>query len=151
MSPARGAGPWVMHDTTTHPRKLFVNLPVRDLPRAVAFFTGLGFAFDARFTDASATCMIVSAEAYVMLLVEPRFKDFTTRELCDMRTHVEGLFCISASSRAEVDALVDKALATGGAPAMPPMDHGFMYGRSFLDPDGHHWEVMHMDMSAIPA
>lgn len=139
-----------MATTTTRPRKLFVNLAVRDLQRSVDFFTGLGFAFDARFTDASATCMILSEDAYVMLLAEPRFKDFTTKALCDLRSHVEGLFCVSAVSRAEVDALTDKALATGGSPAMPPQDHGFMYGRSFLDPDGHHWEVMHMDISAIP-
>lgn len=139
-----------MTTSNVRPRKLFVNLAVRDLERSVEFFTGLGFAFDARFTDASATCMIVSEEAFVMLLVEPRFKDFTTKQICDTRTHVEGLFCLSASSRAEVDALVHKAVASGGAHAMPPQDHGFMYGWSFLDPDGHHWEVMYMDMSAIP-
>ena len=133
------------------PRKLFVNLAVRDLQRSVDFFTALGFTFNPQFTDASATCMIVSDEAFVMLLVEPRFKDFTTKQLCDTRTHVEGLFCLSASSRAEVDELVHKALAAGGAGAMPPQDHGFMYGWSFLDPDGHHWEVMWMDPSAIPA
>lgn len=140
-----------MTTTNPSPRKLFVNLAVRDLQRSVDFFTALGFTFNPHFTDASATCMIVSDEAFVMLLVEPRFKDFTTKQLCDTRTHVEGLFCLSASSRAEVDALVHKALAAGGAGAMPPQDHGFMYGWSFLDPDGHHWEVMWMDPSAIPA
>lgn len=135
---------------TVRSRKLFVNLAVRDLQRSVEFFTALGFAFDPRFTDASATCMIVSDEAFVMLLVEPRFKDFTKKALCDTRTHVEGLFCISAGSRAEVEAIVQTAIAAGGAPAMDPIDHGFMFGWSFLDVDGHHWEVMHMDMSAVP-
>lgn len=137
--------------TTAHPRKLFVNLSVRDLERSVAFFTGLGFTFDPRFTDASATCMIVSDEAFVMLMVEPRFRDFTTRQICDLRTHVEGLFSLTASSRAEVDGLVERALASGATQAMPPQDHGFMYLRSFLDLDGHHWEVAYMDMAAFPA
>ena len=136
---------------TTPSRKIFVNLPVRDLQRSVEFFSRLGFAFDPRFTDAQATCMILSEEAFVMLLVESRFKDFTTRQICDTRTHSEGLCALSAESRAEVDALVDAAIAAGGTHACDPVDHGFMYFRSFYDLDGHHWEVGYMDMSAFPA
>jgi predicted lactoylglutathione lyase len=137
--------------TTATSRKLFVNLPVRDLDRSVAFFTGLGFTFNPQFTDASATCMILSDEAYVMLLVEPRFKDFTDKQLCDTRTHTEGIFCLSTGSRAEVDEMVTKALATGGSRAKDPMDLGFMYNCSFYDPDGHHWEIMWMDPAHIQA
>ena len=95
--------------------------------------------------------MIVSEEAFVMLLVRDRFKDFTKKQLCDTTTHTEGLFALSCASRAEVDELVKKALAAGGAAPMPAQDHGFMYNWSFYDPDGHHWEVFYMDPKAIPA
>lgn len=94
--------------------------------------------------------MPISDEAFVMLLVEARFKDFTRQQICDTRTHTEGLFAISATSRAKVDEMVNTAVAAGGRQALPPMDHGFMYGWSFYDLDGHHWEVMYMDPSAIP-
>lgn len=132
-----------------HPRKIFVNLSVGNLKRSVDFFTRLGFTFNQQFTDENTTCMILSEEAYVMLMVESRFKDFTTRQICDTRTHTEGLFALSADSRAEVDELVNTAVAAGGAHAMPAMDLGFMYGWSFYDPDGHHWEVVYMDPSHI--
>lgn len=129
-------------------RKIFVNLPVRDLERSVEFFTRLGFTFNPQFTDESATCMVVSEEAFVMLLVEPRFRDFTDRQICDTATRTEGIFALSAESRAEVDQMVDTALAGGGSVAKPPQDLGFMYLRSFYDLDGHHWEVLHMDETA---
>jgi predicted lactoylglutathione lyase len=124
---------------------MFVNLPVRDLARSVEFFTKLGFTFDPRFTDANATCMIVGDDAFVMLLVEPFFRTFTRRELCETRTHTEALIAVSVDSRAEVDRLVRTAVAAGGAHAADPQEHGFMYGWSFYDPDGHHWEVFWMD------
>jgi predicted lactoylglutathione lyase len=130
-------------------RKLFVNLAVRDLDKSKAFFSTLGFAFNPQFTDDKAACMIVSGEAFVMLLREPFFKTFTRRELCDTSRQTEGLFALSCSSRAEVDDLVHKALAAGGSRAMDPQDHGFMYGWSFYDVDGHHWEVVWMDPKAI--
>ena len=130
-------------------RKIFVNVAVKDLDRSVEFFTALGFAFDRRFTDETATCMIVSDEAFVMLLVESKFKEFTKKELTDSTTHTEAILALSAESREQVDELADKALEIGGAPANDPMDYGFMYGRSFQDPDGHLWEVMWMDPSAI--
>ena len=132
-----------------HPRKLFLNLSVGNLKRSVDFFTRLGFTFNQQFTDENTTCMILSEEAYVMLMVESRFKDFTQRQICDTRTHTEGLFALSADSREEVDELVNTAVAAGGAHAMPAMDLGFMYGWSFYDPDGHHWEVVYMDPSQI--
>lgn len=134
---------------TTGSRKIFVNLAVRDLGRAVDFFTELGFSFDPRFTDEQATCMIVSDEAFVMLLAEDRFRDFTTKDLCDPTTHTEAILALSAESREEVDDLVRTALAAGGRPANDPMDYGFMYGSSFQDPDGHLWEVIWMDPNAV--
>lgn len=130
-------------------RKLFVNLAVADLARATAFFTELGFEFDPRFTDQKAACMIVSADAFVMLLTEPFFRTFTELTPADTRTHTEGLYALSADSRAAVDAMADTAIARGGRPAMPPQDHGFMYARSFYDPDGHHWEVLWMDPASL--
>ena len=130
-------------------RKIFVNLAVRDLNRSKQFFSALGFAFNPQFTDDKAACMIVSDEAFVMLLTEPFFRTFTRREPCDTTRHTEGLFALSCASREEVDAMVGKAVAGGGSHAMDPQDHGFMYGSSFYDPDGHHWEVFWMDPKAV--
>lgn len=131
-------------------RWLFVNLAVSDLPRSKRFFEGLGFRFDPRFTDDSAACMVIGPQCCAMLLTEPRFRDFTRKRICDTRSATEGLFAFSAESREEVDRIAEKALATGATPAMEPADHGFMYVRSFYDPDGHHWEVMWMDPAAVP-
>ena len=128
-------------------RKIFVNLAVRDLRRSMAFFSKLGFDFDPQFTDDNAACMIISQEAFVMLLAQPFFETFTKREPCDTTTHTEGLFGLSCSTRAEVDELVQTAIAAGGTHAMDPQDHGFMYGWSFYDIDGHHWEVLWMNSS----
>jgi len=134
----------------TPARQLFVNLAVRDLERSKAFFSKLGFGFEPRFTDEKAACMVLSDQAFVMLLSEPFFRTFTKLEPCDTARQTEGLFCFSCGSRAEVDALVKTAVASGGRHAMEPQDHGFMYGWSFYDPDGHHWEVMWMDPAAMP-
>ena len=130
-------------------RKLFVNLPVRDLERSKAFFTKLGFEFNPRFTDEKAACMVISDEAFAMLLTEPFFKTFTKRELCDTSTHTEALFTVSCASRAAVDELVQTAIANGGKQADEPQDHGFMYDWGFYDLDGHGWGVMWMDPSAV--
>jgi len=131
--------------------KMFVNLPVKDLDRTVAFFTALGFKFNPQFTDKNATCMIVSEEAFVMLLVEPFFKGFTPKPISDAKKSTEVLLCLSAESRAEVDDMVAKAIAAGGSAPNKPQDHGFMYQHGFEDLDGHLWEVAYMDMSAMPA
>jgi uncharacterized protein len=132
-------------------RKIFVNLAVRELTRTMEFFRKLGFEFDPHFTDDKAACMIISSEAYVMLLAELFFKTFTKREICNTATHTEALLALSCGSRAEVDELVHKAIAAGGKQALDPADHGFMYGWSFYDLDGHHWEVLWMAPKAIPA
>jgi predicted lactoylglutathione lyase len=134
---------------TATPRKLFVNLPVKDLARSMGFFEALGFGFNPQFTDEKAACMIISEEAYVMLLNEAFFKTFTKKEIANTATHTEGIFALSCTSREEVDALVKKALAADGKPAQAPVDHGFMYYHSFCDLDGHHWEVLWMDPAAI--
>ena len=133
---------------TTPSRKMFVNLAVRDVQKSIAFFTSLGFEFNKQFTDEKAACMVVSDEAFVMLLGAPFFKTFTTREIADTSRHTEVLLAVSCSSKDEVDAMVQKAIAAGGAPAMDSQDHGFMYVRSFYDIDGHHWEIMWMDPQA---
>jgi predicted lactoylglutathione lyase len=130
-------------------RRIFVNLPVRDLNKSTAFFSALGFTFDPRFTDDKAACMVVSDVASVMLLTEPFFRTFTTRRLCNTARATEGLFALSCRSRAEVDEMVTAAIAAGGKHAMEKQDHGFMYGWSFYDPDGHHWEVIWMDALTV--
>jgi predicted lactoylglutathione lyase len=140
-----------MEDTvsTAQSRKMFVNLPVEDLDRSVAFFTALGLTFDERFTDDEATCLIIGDDAFVMLLVRERFEEFTTKAVCDATTHTEAIFALSADSRADVDVFADAALAGGAQPANDPMDMEFMYGRSFSDLDGHLWEIFYMDPRAL--
>ena len=132
-------------------RQIFVNLSVKRLDASVAFFTALGFAFNPQFTDDNGTCMVVADDIFVMLLTEPFFRSFIDKPLADAHAQTEVLVCLSCDSDAEVDALVAKAVAAGGKAHRKPQDHGFMYGRSFEDPDGHIWEVMWMDPAAIPA
>lgn len=131
------------------PHKLFVNIPVSDLQRSITFFEALGFSFNAQFTDATATCMLVGEDAYFMLLTREKFASFARREIGEPWDQTSGIFALRVESRAEVDAMVKKAIAAGGANAAEPQDHGFMYGWSFYDPDGHHWEVFWMDPAAI--
>jgi predicted lactoylglutathione lyase len=130
-------------------RKIFVNLAVADLDKSMEFFRKLGFAFNPQFTDDKAACMVISSEGYVMLLTEPFFRTFTKRQPCDTGKCSEVLLALSCESRAEVEELVRNAIDAGGAHAMDPVDHGFMYNWSFYDPDGHHWEVLWMDPNAI--
>lgn len=139
-----------MTTTANNHRKLFVNLPVRGLKRTVEFFTALGFTFNPQYTDDSATCMILSDDAFLMLMVESRFQDFARKPLADAHSHTGGIYAISADTREEVDALADRALTVGGKPAGEAMDHGFMYVRSFYDLDGYHWEVCWMDPQGMP-
>jgi predicted lactoylglutathione lyase len=133
----------------TKSRKLFVNIAVRDLQKSMEFFRGLGFTFNPQFTDEKAACMVLSEDAYFMLLTEPFFRGFTKLEPADTSKTTEAMFAISCESRAEVDQLVRKAIDAGGRPALDPMDHGFMYNWSFYDLDGHHWEVLWMDPAAV--
>jgi hypothetical protein len=131
-------------------RKIFVNLPIKDMKRSRAFFESLGFEFNPQFTNDQGACMVIGPDNYVMLLVEPFFQSFTGKPIADANKTTEVLVCLSAESRAEVDELVRKARAAGGAVPRAPQDHGFMYGHGFEDLDGHIWEVMYMDMAAVP-
>ena len=131
--------------------QIFVNLPVRDLDRAVRFFGQIGFTFDPQFTDDHATCMIVGENIFVMLLVEDFFRTFTPRPLCDARQATEVIVALAVDSRARVEDLVQAAVAAGAATPMPPQDHGFMYQHGFADLDGHLWELFHMQASPSQA
>jgi uncharacterized protein len=137
-----------LRDMTSKSRALFLNLPVADLEASKRFFGALGLAFDPKFTDDSATCMVVGDQAFVMLLVEERFRDFTSKPIADAAT-TEAIVSFSADSREEVDALAEAARDAGASDANDPMDMGFMYGRSFHDLDGHLWEVVWMDQQAV--
>jgi uncharacterized protein len=130
-------------------RMIFVNLPVKSLPKSVEFFTALGFEFNPQFTDEKATCMVISEQACVMLLVEPFFKTFIDKEIADAVTHTETIVSLSAESRAEVDDVFARAVAAGARPVKDPQDEGFMYSRTFQDLDGHLWDLVWMDPSAI--
>ena len=130
--------------------KIFVNLPVKDLDKSVVFFTRLGFTFNPQFTDDKATCMIISENIFAMLLVEPFFKTFTRKEISNAHKSTEVLIALDAASRDEVKEMVAKAVEAGGSVYMDAQDHGWMYQHSFTDLDGHQWEILYMDESAIP-
>ena len=130
-------------------RYIFVNLPVTDLDRAKAFYAGLGFGFNEQFSDERTASVVVEENIVVMLLTRDRFADFVPGQVGDPAQATSVLHALSAASREEVDELVSRALAHGGKPWMPAQDHGFMYGSSFADPDGHVWEVVWMDPSAL--
>lgn len=129
--------------------KIFVNLPVKNLDRSIDFFTKLGFTFNPQFTDETATCMIVSEDIFVMLLTHDKFQTFTPKEICDATKSTEVLLCLSTESRKEVDEMVEGAIAAGGTTYNEPQDHGFMYAHGFQDLDGHIWELIYMEPSAV--
>ncbi|MDQ1583072.1 MAG: uncharacterized protein QOF36_1126, partial [Microbacteriaceae bacterium] len=125
----------------TMPTMIFVNLPVKDLTRSRDFYGKLGYSFNDQFSDENAACVVISDTIFLMLLVEPFFKTFTKKEIADSRNVTEAILAISTDSREEVDQLAEKASAAGAAASNDPDDQGFMYSRSFQDPDGHLWEV----------
>jgi uncharacterized protein len=147
MSTSQAPAPTIRNAGTKPaiPRKLFVNIPVSDVQRSIRFFEELGFTFNAQFTDATATSMLVGEDAYFMLLNRERFQSFTSRAIGDPQKATSAMFALGVDSRAAVDEMVKKAVSLGGTHAMEPQDHGFMYGWSFYDLDGHHWEVFWMD------
>lgn len=130
---------------------LFVNLPVRNVRAAAAFWAELGFAANPQFCDEQTSNVVVADDIVVMLLERSRFQDFVPGPIADPAAATGALYCLSADSRDAVDALADRALAAGAAAHKPAQDHGFMYGRSFADLDGHVWEVMWMDVAAAAA
>ena len=134
------------------PQMIFVNLPVTDLGKSKAFYEAVGAANNPAFTDETAACMVVTeGSIHVMLLTHEKWATFTSKAIPDAHTTAQVLLCVSADSREDVDGQVDKAVKAGGkADPTPTQDFGFMYGRSYEDPDGHIWEVMWMDPTAIP-
>ena len=131
------------------PKMIFLNLPVADLQRSIPFYEAVGATKNPQFSDETAACMVFSDTIHVMILTHDKYRQFTSKPIANAHATSQALICISAGSREEVDATVDRAASGGGsADPGPVQDHGFMYGRSFEDPDGHHWEVMWMDLEA---
>jgi uncharacterized protein len=130
------------------PKLIFVNLPVADLDAAKAFYGAIGAVNNPQFTDETAACMVFSDTIHVMLLTHDKFSQFTPKRIADARETSEVLIALSADSREAVDDITDKALAAGGCEARERQDYGFMYSRSFEDPDGHIWEPFWMDVAA---
>ncbi len=125
--------------------KIFVNLPVKNLNKSIAFFTQLGFTFNPQFTDETATCMIVAEDIFVMLLTEAKFKVFTPKDICDATKYTEVLVCLTIENREQIDEMVRKAVAAGGTTYNQAQDYGFMYGHGFQDLEGHIWELIYME------
>lgn len=133
------------------PRMIFVNLPVADLDRSVAFYKAVGAEQNMQFSDATAAMMVFSETIHVMLLTHEKFSQFTSKRIADAHDTAQVLLALSVDSREAVNEITEQALAAGGREPRPPEDHGFMYGRSFEDPDGHIWEPFWMDMEAAKA
>jgi len=130
--------------------KIFINLPVKDLERSKAFFSGLGYSFNPQFTDEKAACMEVSEHIFVMMLTEAYFKTFTKKEVSDAHKSTEVLLALDAASKEDVQQTISKAQELGGTLYAEAQDHGWMYQHSFADPDGHQWEIIYMDENNIP-
>lgn len=131
-------------------KQIFINLPVKDLKKSMAFFKKLGFIFNMQFTDDNAACMIIGENIYAMLLLEKFFKTFTNKEIADAKKTTEVLIAIDAESKESVDEMIKQAVEAGGSTYKNPQDNEWMYGHSFSDLDGHQWEVLYMDESQIP-
>jgi predicted lactoylglutathione lyase len=132
-------------------KQIFINLPVRDLPKSKAFYEAIGAVNNPQFTDDTAACMVLSDTVFVMLLTHAKWASFTTKAMVDAHQASEVALALTVDDRAAVDALVAAAGAHGGrVDVNPPQDHGFMFQRSFEDPDGHVWEPFFMDMSKLP-
>ncbi len=133
-------------------KMIFVNLPVANLAKSEAFYAAIGATKNPQFSDANSACMVISETIFAMLLTHEKWKVFTQKPIVDSRRESEVMLALSAENRAQVDAMTQAAAATGGrADVNPKQDHGFMYGRSFDDPDGHIWEVVYVDMLQMPA
>jgi len=131
-------------------KMIFVNLPVADLERSKAFYEAVGARNEPKFTNDNAAMMVLSDTIHVMLLKHDFYSTFTDKPIADAHQSSQVLLCLSTDSIADVDATIDKAGAAGGVTDPGPKQEmgGLMYGRSFEDPDGHHWEVMWMDAKA---
>jgi predicted lactoylglutathione lyase len=131
-------------------KQVFINLPVNDLQKSIAFYEAIGFTNNPQFTDETAACMIWSDTIYIMLLTHDKLKQFTSKTIVDAKNAVEVSISLSLENNDEVNAFAEKALEAGGREPSDPQDYGFMYQRGVEDPDGHHLEVFYMDMSKFP-
>ena len=131
--------------------KIFVNLPVKDLDKSMAFFKAVGFSVNPQFTDKTAACMVMSDDIYAMLLTHDKVKEFTKKPIADAHKATEVLTALAVENKAKVNEVADKAIQAGGKEAYAPKDYGFMFARSFEDPDGHIWEVFWMDSAHVQA
>jgi len=129
---------------------IFVNLPVADLQRSMDFYTRIGFTNNPMFTDDTAAAMVFSEEIYVMLLTHAKFEEFIDRKITDASTGASAIYALSLGSTDAMNEMADAAMDAGGREYSSPKDYGFMAQRSFEDPDGHLWEVFHMDVSKFP-
>jgi predicted lactoylglutathione lyase len=130
--------------------KIFINLPVTNLPKAMSFYTAIGFTNNPQFTDETAACMVLTEEIYVMLLTHAKFNEFVTKAIGDTSKTVSAIYSLSVDSIEAMNSIVDKALQAGGKEPSEPKDYGFMQQRCFEDPDGHLWDVFYMDMTKFP-
>jgi hypothetical protein len=130
--------------------KIFINLPVADLQKAMDFYTAIGFTNNPQFTDNTAACMLLTEEIYVMLLTHPKFNEFTKKEIANSFKTASVINSLSVDSNEEVNTMIEKSLAAGGKETNEAKDYGFMQQRSFEDLDGHLWEVLYMDLSKFP-
>ncbi len=128
---------------------VFINLATKDIDGAKKFYSELGYEINAQFSDENTASVVISDAIVIMLLAESKFAEFASKPIADPAVSNEALICLSAESREKVDELCDRALAVGGSHAKDPQDYGQMYGRSFQDPDGHHFEVMWMDPAMV--
>lgn len=131
-------------------KKIFVNLPVTDLKKAIDFYTKIGFTNNPAFTDDTAASMVLTEEIYVMLLTHEKLAQFTSKTIINAKKDVGVINCISVDSLAEVNTMADAAITAGGIEPNPMLDYGFMQQRSFEDLDGNNWEVIYMDLSKMP-
>ncbi|MCL9805673.1 VOC family protein [Flavobacterium amniphilum] len=130
--------------------KVFINLPVADLQKSISFYTTIGFTNNPQFSDATAACMVLTEEIYVMLLTHDKFNEFITKEIGNSHKTASVINCLSVNNTDEVNTMTENALKAGGKEPMPARDYGFMQQRSFEDLDGHLWEVLYMDMAKFP-
>lgn len=131
---------------------IFINLPVTDLAKSRAFYEAVGAPNNPQFTDDTAACMVFSEAIHVILLTHEKWSQFTSKTIPDAHESAQVMLCLSSDSKDGVSRLVEKAADAGGKrDPTPTQDYGFMFGRSFEDPDGHIWEVMWMNMSSVPA
>jgi predicted lactoylglutathione lyase len=133
------------------PRKLYINLPVKDLAKSTEFFTKLGFSFNPMFATETMGCLVINDDGYVLLHAESQFSTFTDKQITDTTTSTEAIVTLSADGREDVDALIDNAIAAGGRSPRDADDQGAMYQRAFEDLDGHLWEAVFVDMAAMQA